>query len=219
MAVALYNLDKSPPCNFVRSLAKHVGVELNLKNLDFLNNEHLSEEYLKINPFHKVPAIDDGGFVVYESCLLSTAISYYLLRKYAPDSELYPASLKTRTRIDQALACISTSIYSASVAFFMPRVRQKTKPTTEEMMVFERDVLKGLENLIGDGKFAVGDCFTVADLAATARVIVALESFFDPAKFTKLASYYDRVKSEQPYFEEVYRPALNVIKAMKASLK
>ncbi|KAL1444884.1 hypothetical protein MTO96_045341, partial [Rhipicephalus appendiculatus] len=123
-----------------------------------------------INPFHKVPAIDDEGFVVYES----TAIAYYLLRKYAPESELYPADLNTRTRIDQALACISTTIFSESGSFF-EQVKQKGKPTSDEMAAFERDVLRGLENLIGDEKFALGDNFTVADLAATARVTAALE--------------------------------------------
>ncbi|KAL1476082.1 hypothetical protein MTO96_018764, partial [Rhipicephalus appendiculatus] len=47
MAITLYNLDTCPPCNFVRSLAKHVGVDLKLKNISLRNKEHLSQEYLK----------------------------------------------------------------------------------------------------------------------------------------------------------------------------
>ncbi|KAH7958400.1 hypothetical protein HPB49_001322 [Dermacentor silvarum] len=68
-----------------------------------------------INPFHKVPTLDDSGFVVYESI----AIAYYLLRKYAPKSELYPECVKERTRIDQILAAVSSTIQPHKMAFFM----------------------------------------------------------------------------------------------------
>ncbi|XP_037565049.1 glutathione S-transferase D1-like [Dermacentor silvarum] len=111
MTITLYNINGSPPCNLVRTLAKHVGIELNLKNLDAANKEHLRDEYLKVNPFHKVPAIDDEGFILYES----NAIAYYLLRKYAPDSELYPACIKTRSQIDQILSAVVTTIHYATV--------------------------------------------------------------------------------------------------------
>ncbi|XP_037565981.1 glutathione S-transferase 1-1-like [Dermacentor silvarum] len=216
MTITLYNIIGSPPCNFVRALAKHLGIELKLKNLDYANKEQFSDEYLKINPFHKVPAIDDEGFVVYES----NAIAYYLLRKYAPNSELYPACIKTRTRIDQILSAAVTTIHSESAVFIRPRVYEKTKPTTEEITAFEQNVLRGLEHLIGDGKFAVGDNFTLADISLTARLIVPLESkFVDPSKFPKLASYYDRVKHEQPYFDEIYKPAIINFKKMFNNLK
>ncbi|XP_049271316.1 glutathione S-transferase 1-like [Rhipicephalus sanguineus] len=64
--VTLYNLPGSPPCGFVRCIAKHIGVELNVRNVDLAHKEHLGEDYLKINPLHKVPTIDDYGFIVCE---------------------------------------------------------------------------------------------------------------------------------------------------------
>ncbi|XP_075539440.1 glutathione S-transferase 4-like [Dermacentor variabilis] len=215
MAITLYNLAKSPPCAFVRSLAKHLAIEMKIKNLDFAKKEHFSDEYLKVNPFHKVPAIDDEGFIVYES----NAIAYYLLRKYAPDSKLYPACIKTRTRIDQVLACLSSTIHSAMVAFLLPRFVEKTKPKAEEKSAFEDNVLRGLENLIGD-KFTVGDTFTLADLAMTSFVAAALENnLVDYTKFSKLRSYYERVKHEQPCFEEIYGPVLDNMRQLSANLK
>ncbi|KAL1422015.1 hypothetical protein MTO96_039217 [Rhipicephalus appendiculatus] len=141
MTIILYNVVGSPPCNLVRSLAKHAGIELKLRNLDFANKEHLGAEYLK----------------------------------YAPESELYPACIQTRTRIDLILASIATTIHTAGADFMRPRIRQKTKPTTEELVQFEQNYVRGLEHLIGDGKFAVGDKFTVGDMALTTRIVVALE--------------------------------------------
>ncbi|KAH7960492.1 hypothetical protein HPB49_020351 [Dermacentor silvarum] len=216
MTITLYNINGSPPCNLVRTLAKHVGIELNLKNLDAANKEHLRDEYLKVNPFHKVPAIDDEGFILYES----NAIAYYLLRKYAPDSELYPACIKTRSQIDQILSAVVTTIHYATVDSLRPVFLRKTKPTAEEITALEQNVITGLEHLIGDGKFAVGDTFTLADIALTGRIAMFLESnLVDPSKFPKLASYYDRVKREQPYFEEIYRPAIDNVKRLWADLK
>ncbi|XP_054923586.2 glutathione S-transferase 4-like [Dermacentor andersoni] len=216
MTITLYNINGSPPCNLVRTLAKHLGIELKLKNLDAAKKEHLSDEYLKINPFHKVPAIDDEGFIVYES----NAIAYYLLRKYAPESELYPASIKTRTRIDQILSAVVTTIHNAMIDAILPIITQKTKPTTEQITALEENCARGLEHLIGDGKFAAGDTFTVADMALAGRIPAVLENIFiNPSKFPKLASYYDRVKREHPYFDEIYKPAIDKYKGQLADMK
>ncbi|XP_077511394.1 glutathione S-transferase 1-1-like [Amblyomma americanum] len=216
MPIVLYNVPGSPPCSFVRSVAKLIGVELELKNLDFLKKEHLTPEYLKLNPFHKVPTLDDGGFVVYESI----AIAYYLLRKYAPKSELYPECVKHRTRIDQILACFSCTIYPQKVAFFRTRFMEKTKPTQEEVAAFEENVLKGFEHLIGDGKYAVNDMLTLADVYLVVNIAGVFETgCFDNAKFQKLLNYYERVKSELSCFEEICGMAINSVKQRWSELK
>ncbi|KAL1476402.1 hypothetical protein MTO96_036528, partial [Rhipicephalus appendiculatus] len=100
-----------------------------------------------------------------------------------------------------------------------PMILNKTKPTAEQQKTFEENYVKGLEHLIGDGKFAVGDTFTLADIALTSRVVLAIENFADPAKFPKLASYYERIKREQPYFEEVYRGSIDQVNRNLAALK
>ena len=35
--------------------------------------EHLTEEYLRINPFHKVPVIDDNGFILTERYVVTSS--------------------------------------------------------------------------------------------------------------------------------------------------
>uniref|UniRef100_A0A224YTY0 Glutathione s-transferase n=1 Tax=Rhipicephalus zambeziensis TaxID=60191 RepID=A0A224YTY0_9ACAR len=216
MPVLLYNLVGSPPCGFIRCLAKEIGVEMNLRDLDLAKGEHRSEEFLKINPFHKVPTIDDNGFIVYES----NAIAYYLLRKYAPESDLYPTCIKTRTRIDQALAAASGSIHPNLGTFFRPRYFQGTKPSADEVKAFEENVINSLEQLVGENKFAVGDKITIADLCLIGHVTVCLEvPCIDKAKYPKLAAYYNRVKGALPYFEEIFGPVLVQINKVWERLK
>ncbi|KAH6931735.1 hypothetical protein HPB50_000042 [Hyalomma asiaticum] len=216
MAITLYNVTGSPPCGFVRSVAKKLGVELELKNLDFLKKEHLTPEYLKLNPFHKVPTLEDSGFVVYES----NAIVYYLLRKYAPKSELYPECVKHRTRIDQILAAVSSTIQPHKAAFFRPLMMEKKKPTSENVASFEENVLKGFEHLIGDRKFAVGDQFTLADLCLFSSMAGVFEMhFFDKNKFPKLTAYYERVLPEITGYDEIYKPAITIMKERWLNVK
>ncbi|XP_070389067.1 glutathione S-transferase 1-like [Dermacentor albipictus] len=216
MTITLYNLDRSPPCMFVRSLAKHIGVALKIKDVDFDKKEHLTDEYFKINPFRKAPVIVDGDFSVYES----NAIAYYLLRKHAPESELYPAGLKIRTRIDQVLAGLANKIDGPLVLFFFHRIVRKTKPSAEELQEFEQKVITGIEYLVGDDKFAAGDTLTLADLAVIPYLTLALENdSVDPAKFPKLASYYKRVRKELPYYEEIRSDGMKYFKELWATLK
>lgn len=216
MTITLYNWPGSPPCGFVLALAKQLGLQLSIKNLDLANKEQLSEQYLKINPFHKVPAIDDDGFIVYES----VAIAYYLLRKYAPKSDLYPEDMKLRTHIDQAIAAICGTVHPQVADFFRPRILLKTKPRAEELTAYEDNVVKGMQQLIGDRKFAVGDRLTLADLAIIPQLALALEvTPIDLSKYPTLVSYYQHIKSQLPYFEELYGPAISHIKQGWAELQ
>uniref|UniRef100_A0A023GFS3 Putative glutathione s-transferase n=1 Tax=Amblyomma triste TaxID=251400 RepID=A0A023GFS3_AMBTT len=216
MSITLYNLPGSPPCGFIQALAQLLGIVLNIKNLNFAEKEHLSPEYLKINPFHKVPAIDDDGFTLYESA----AIAYYMLRKYAPKSELYPANITSRARIDQILAVLSSNLHPQSAEFYRPRFYFQTKPSAQEVAKFEQNVVKGFEQLLGDGNFAVGDTLTIADLSLVSHLTLALEiDSVNTAKFLKLHSYYQRMKSELPCFEKVFTPVVNHVKQVWANLK
>ncbi|XP_075539439.1 glutathione S-transferase 1-like [Dermacentor variabilis] len=219
MPVTLYNMPASPPCGFVRCIAKHIGVQLNVIDLDFTNNEHLGEDYLKVNPFHKVPAIDDEGFVVYES----SAIAYYLLRKYAPKSELYPNEIKARTRIDQALAALSGTVHAVhplAAVFFRPGFFLKKTPTAAEVSTYEENILNGIQHLVGDSMYAVGDNVTLADLTVLSHLAMVLEiDCVDHSKYPKLVSYYESLKSQLPYFEEIYRPVICYVKQHWASLQ
>ncbi|CAN7945370.1 unnamed protein product, partial [Ixodes pacificus] len=166
MPVDLYNSSLSAPCALVRMLAKHIGVDLNVKDLNFAKKEHLTPEYLKINPFHKVPTINDDGFLLYES----TAVCLYLLNKYAPGSDLYPKDLQKRARVDQVLATVTSFVQPRYAEFYRNSVMLMKKPTAQQVQDLEETALKGLEHLVGDGQFAVGDALTLADLTLVAHL-------------------------------------------------
>ncbi|XP_075744629.1 glutathione S-transferase 1-like [Rhipicephalus microplus] len=216
MTITLYNWPGSPPCGFVLAVAKQLGVQLEVKNVNLAQKEQLSEPYLKINPFHKVPALDDDGFIFYESA----AIVYYLLRKYAPKSDLYPDDIKLRTQVDQVIAVMYGTVHASVAAFFRPRILLKKKPSAEELTAYEDNVVKSIEKITGEGKFAVGDKLTLADIAIIPQLMLIVEGpVVDLKKYPKLVSYYSNIKSQLLYFEELYGPTINHIKQRWATLQ
>lgn len=105
----------SPPSRAVLLTLFNLGVEFEVKNLNqasqyskifaqikiinLATGDHKTDEYAKINPERKVPAVDDDGFMLNES----RAIIGYLVDSKSPDNSLYPIDAKLRYVIDKRL--------------------------------------------------------------------------------------------------------------------
>ncbi|XP_077551291.1 glutathione S-transferase 4-like [Haemaphysalis longicornis] len=217
MPVALYNQYGSPPCGLVRMVARHLDVELELRNLDMFKGEHLKPEYLTLNPYHKAPTLDDDGFILYES----SAICTYLCNKFKPASSLNPSCPKSRAMVDQILATITSTIQPHYFAFFKPRFFDLKKPTPEDIAAFEENVLSSFDNHVGkDGGYAVGDMLTLADLSLAAHLTLCLElPVLRVDKFPRLKAYYERIKAELPYFDEINKPGIDLLNERLKGLK
>ncbi|KAJ7125837.1 thioredoxin-like protein [Mycena crocata] len=67
--------------------------------VDMPAREHKTPQFLAKHPFRQTPAIDDDGFIVYES----RAICRYFAGKYAGrEATLHPTCLEEKTRFEQA---------------------------------------------------------------------------------------------------------------------
>ncbi len=99
MPIDFYYIHLSIPSRAVLLTAKMVGVELNLKSIDIFAGEQMEPHFIKMNPAHKVPTIDDNGFYLSES----RAICAYLVNKYGKDDKLYSKDPRKRAIIDQRL--------------------------------------------------------------------------------------------------------------------
>src|SRR5437660_445244 len=74
-------------------MAKELGLEYEHVPIDFAGGGTRTPEYLKVNPNGHVPAIDDDGFVLWESM----AINLYLAKKHSAGS-LYPIRFEDEAR-------------------------------------------------------------------------------------------------------------------------
>ena len=93
----IYGSDLSSPSNKIRFTANYLGLPFEYIKINLRAGEHQTSEFLKINPVGKIPVMDDGGFILWES----GAICKYLANKQT--SDLYPGDPKARAIVDQWL--------------------------------------------------------------------------------------------------------------------
>lgn len=109
MVLKLYGSAMATARVLVIILEKELPYELHL--IDILKGQQKSADFMKLQPFGKVPALDDDGFILFES----RAICRYLSRKYTSGSRLVTESNdQAYARFEQA--CSVEQSYFAAAA-------------------------------------------------------------------------------------------------------
>ena len=67
----LYDFKSSPNCQRVKVVLEEKKIPYEPLNVDLRAGAQKTPDYLKINPYGKVPAIVDGDTVLYESCIIN----------------------------------------------------------------------------------------------------------------------------------------------------
>jgi glutathione S-transferase len=161
-------------------------------------------EYLAINPNGRLPAIDDGGFMLWESL----AITLYLAKKYS-SGRLYPATLEGEAKAWQwSLWSVQevdrgVNIWSLHAVRLPPQERDPQR-LAEALKVLDPpfNVLDGA--LAGRG-YLLGDEFTVADLNVAGVMGRAID--MDLSATPQLAAWLRRC---------LQRPAAREAQALRA---
>lgn len=174
----LYGLDFSPWVNRVRFTVNYIGLDYEYIRVDLIGGEGQSEEYKRIHPAGKVPAIDDDGFVLFES----GAICRYLSNKTA--SELYPSDLKEKALVDQWTDYAVTHIAMAMQKVLFNRVvykfmdKEQDIRSLEEGQEFLQRFLPIIDAQLSKANYLAGNHVSLADMV--------LLAWLDPAEISKL---------------------------------
>lgn len=92
----LYQFPFSPNCQKVIALAHEVGLALELSTVDLFKGEARTPAMLAKNPNGKLPILEDGDFVLWES----TAMLAYIAAK-AGRLDLAPTTPRERAEVDR----------------------------------------------------------------------------------------------------------------------
>nr|XP_017014772.2 glutathione S-transferase 1-like [Drosophila takahashii] len=197
--LVLYGTDLSPCVRAVKLTLKALNLDYEFKEVNLQKGEHLQEDFLKKNPQHTVPVLEDNGTFLWDS----HAISAYLVDKYAKSDELYPKDLVKRAIINQRLI-FDASVTFASLAnvvgpFFANGI---TEVPQEKLDTVHRG-LKLLETFLGSSQYLAGDKLTVADLTA-GPTVSSLRAAVDiePVEYPKVTAWLDRL-NQIPYYKEI----------------
>jgi len=190
----LYNVAYSGNSYKVRLLLAHLAIPCEIVEVDILNGESRTAEFLKINPNGRTPVLDDNGFILAES----NAILAYLAKgtKFLPED---------RQKFALAFQWMFFEQYSHEPFIATSRFWIQHKPDSPEktaLLASKRDggwaALKVMEGHLSRNDFFVGD-YSIADIALFAYTHVAQEGGFPLDDFPKVQAWLERMKAQPGY--------------------
>jgi glutathione S-transferase len=190
----LYNVAYSGNSYKVRLLLAQVGIPCEVIEINILDGESRTPEFLKINPNGRTPVLDDDGFVLAES----NAILAYLARgtKFLPDDRQSWALVFQWLFFEQ----YSHEPYIATSRFLLQH--KPDSPERSAALAVRRDggwaALRVMERHLAKNDFFVGG-YTIADIALFAYTHVSHDGGFPLDDFSKIRAWIERVKTQPGY--------------------
>ncbi|XP_023241445.1 glutathione S-transferase 1-like [Centruroides sculpturatus] len=214
MPIDLYQIPVSAPCRAVLMTAKEIGLEVNLKFVNLFNGEQYKDEFLKINPQHCIPTIDDDGYYLWES----RAIMTYLANKYAPNHQIYPKDAKKRAMIDYFLYFDIGSLYK-NVADLVYGPAFRGENVDQDKVKNLKECLSHVEKFLSTSPYLVGETLTLADLSILATLTFAKLIDFDYSEYSSIQRWMTKLEKELPYYDEVNGQPLKEFKKEMEEMK
>jgi len=194
--IKLYDFPMSPRARKPRIVLAEKGLQYEKVNIDITKGEQKKPEYLAINPYGKVPALQDNGMTVYESSI----VMEYLNDKY-PNPPLMPADAGQRARA-RVLMHLGDNAYDGALGAIVGEVFFKPKGQADQNVIakakqdltacFER-----LERELGSNDYLVGT-FSLADICfATWAPLFGPLQVEVPSQCSKVNAWLARLK-ERP---------------------
>ncbi len=199
--VMLYHGVKS--CSLaIKTVLRIIGIKHEVRNVDLGKGEQFSEEYKKIHPLSKVPALDIDGKVLTEG----GAINLYLANAY-PEAELMPSlASKEGAEALRWLFFMYGSVNPPWARAFMPGRYSENESSVKEKAAEELLKLYGvIDEQLSKTHFIAGPVPTLADyyLLTTVFWVGVLGELASFDQFKNLASFKERML-DIPKVREVF---------------
>lgn len=180
-------------------LAEELGLEYKLENLEMFSAEMKTPDYLAIHPLGKVPAIDDDGFVLWET----SAILQYLVAKYS-DGTLIPSAdspdgarqLQWLQFGENPLTVIMGELVANEVA--LPE-DQRVPALVERGREQAPALVKIVERALDPGPFILGDAFSAADIMLGFGLTIARYAGYVNDTTPRVSDYCERLTARPAY--------------------
>ncbi len=166
----LYDSPESPFCQKVRIVLAEKDLSYQRIPVDLSAGEQRSAEFLRLNPFGRVPVLKDEEAIIYDS----TIICEYLEDEY-PHPPLMPSDSweRARVRLLEDLAD-NAFLYPAGVVL-QEQARPAEERQPERLKQAQAQLgwcLVTLNRELTGKQFLGGDAFSLADAAFAPRVVI-----------------------------------------------
>jgi len=194
----LYQFPLSPNCQKVVALAHEVGVSLETASIDLFKGEARAPELLAKNPNGKVPILEDGDFVLWES----NAMLGYIAAK-VDRTDLAPTTPRERADVDRWLAWHNAHFGPAIGKVAFQRVVKKLGGlgAPDEAIVnqgieeFTR-AASVLDQSLGTKEYVCGR-LTIADFALATYAALTESCGLDLQPYPRAKTWRDRMSARE----------------------
>ncbi len=161
-----------------------------------------SPDYLAMNPNGKIPVIDDGGTLVWES----NAIVRYLAGRYGAGT-LGPKDPGARAAADQWMDWMLTTLYPDWIATFFGLVR--TAPSKRDPQAIAASAARAakhyglLDAHLAQSAYVAGDNLTMADIPIGSTLYRYYNMEIERPRLANLEAYYARLTERPAYRDHV----------------
>lgn len=186
--------------------AAHLDAPVELVMVDLFRGEHRTPEFLRLNANHRVPVLDDGGFVLWES----HAIMQYLADK-TPRQTIYPTEVRERADVNRWLFwCAAHLMPAITILNWENNIKGLLglgSPDAAEVRRGEEQMCEFggvLDAHLAQRAWICGDALTLADLAIAApladlaRARLPVQGFANLQRWFAGVQALDAWKSTQP---------------------
>ncbi len=178
--IKLYDFLPCPYGQKVRIVLAEKGLSYDLMQVDLAQGDHRKPDFLRLNPFGRVPVLVDEEVTVYDS----TIINEYLEDEY-PEPPLIPlvgnSGQRARARLFEDFADTSFTPQVGQLIHEMSRPDgERDESRVQRLHQSVERVLDYLNRELHAQQFLAGE-FSVADIAFVPRLLVLNHLGFDPA--------------------------------------
>jgi len=192
----LYHFPSSPNSRRVLAVAYHLGITLDLEEVDLPKGEHLRPSFIKLNPNHKIPTLVDADFVLWES----SAIMLYLVGK-KPDSTLWSGDPRVQADINRWLFW-NTANWGPACGIFI--FEHLVKKFTNQGAPDPAEIKKGedqfhrfatvLDDHLKGRDWLVGNNVTLADYAVGSMLDLTEAAHLPAEKYQNIRHWYGNIE-------------------------
>ncbi len=185
----LYHFQFSQHSRRVVSLLEECNLPYQVRHVAMDKGEHLSANFIGINPNHQVPVLEDGGLHIFES----NAILRYLCNKHQL-MEWYPPSAAQRGLTDQWLDWNQCRMAQPVIDIVLNKVFLGVAGDSVAIERGQRkltELLPILERGLATSRFLVDSHPTIADLSVASNIFQLGLAAIKPTG--KTAEWYGRM--------------------------
>lgn len=189
--IKLYDFPQSPYCQKVRLMLAEKDLSYDKVFVDLTKNEQKTPDFLRLNPYGKVPVLIDDDEVIYDS----TVVNEYLEDEY-PHPPLLPAQSGERARV-RMFEDFADNSFTPQGGLLAAELRKPADQIDQERVQrYRADLLRVLEFLDRhlEGKEYVAGAFSLADLAFVPRLLMLPSLGVEiPARLKNVLAWRERL--------------------------